>query len=90
MTTWWLREMVVSPTPLRERMTLFWHNHFATSQQKVNRSQAMWKQQRVLRTHALGSFRSLLHDVAKDPAMLIYLYGATAARRRLMKTSRAR
>jgi uncharacterized protein (DUF1800 family) len=78
MKTWWLREMVVSPTPLRERLTLFWHSHFATSQQKVNRSQAMWKQQQVLRTHALGSFRSLLHDVAKDPAMLIYLDGANS------------
>lgn len=78
MKIWWLREMVVSPTPLRERMTLFWHNHFATSQQKVNRSQAMWKQQQVLRTHALGNFRSLLHDVAKDPAMLIYLHGANS------------
>lgn len=78
MKAWWLREMMASPTPLRERMTLFWHNHFATSQQKVNRSQAMWKQQQVLRTHALGSFKSLLHDVAKDPAMLIYLDGANS------------
>ena len=78
MKAWWLREMMASPTPLRERMTLFWHNHFATSQQKVNRSQAMWKQQQVLRTHALGSFRGLLHDVAKDPATLIYLDGANS------------
>ena len=78
MKVWWLREMIASPTPLRERMTLFWHNHFATSQQKVNRSQAMWQQQQVLRTHALGSFKSLLHDVAKDPAMLIYLDGANS------------
>lgn len=78
MKAWWLREMMVSPTPLRERMTLFWHNHFATSQQKVNRSQAMWQQQQVLRANALGNFRSLLHDVAKDPAMLIYLDGANS------------
>jgi uncharacterized protein (DUF1800 family) len=78
MKAWWLQEMIASPTPLRERMTLFWHNHFATSQQKVNRSQAMWKQQQTLRTHALGSFRALLHDVAKDPAMLVYLDGANS------------
>ena len=78
MKAWWLREMIASPTPLRERMTLFWHNHFATSQQKVNRSQAMWNQQQVLRANALGTFRTLLHDVAKDPAMLIYLDGANS------------
>ena len=78
MKAWWLREMMASPTPLRERMTLFWHNHFASSQQKVIRSQAMWRQQQVLRVHALGSFRGLLHDVAKDSAMLIYLDGANS------------
>ena len=78
MKTWWMREMITSPTPLKERMTLFWHNHFATSQQKVNRSQAMWRQQQVLRADALGSFRTLLHNVAKDPAMLIYLDGANS------------
>ena len=78
MKAWWMREMIVSPTPLQERMTLFWHNHFATSQQKVIRSQAMWHQQQLLRADALGSFRTLLHNVAKDPAMLIYLDGANS------------
>lgn len=73
---WWMREMIESPTPLQERMTLFWHNHFATSQQKVISAQAMWQQQMLLRQGALGSFASLLHGVAKDPAMLVYLDGA--------------
>ncbi len=77
MKRWWVREMVDSRAPLQERMTLFWHNHFATSQQKVVRAQAMWQQHGVLRTHALGSFRTLLHAVAKDPAMLVYLDGVT-------------
>jgi uncharacterized protein (DUF1800 family) len=86
MLAWWLHEMIVSPTPLRERMTLFWHHHFATSLQKINRSKAMWTQQQVLRTNALGSFRSLLHDVAKDPAMLIYLDGANSKRRHRSRT----
>ncbi len=72
---WWMREMIESPYPLRERMTLFWHNHFATSQQKVVRSQVMWRQHQLLRAHALGNFRALLHAVAKDPAMLVYLDG---------------
>ena len=76
--SWWMREMIESPAPLAERMTLFWHNHFATSQQKVVRSQAMWKQQQLLRAQALGSFRTLLHTVAKDPAMLVYLDGANS------------
>ena len=76
--TWWVREMIDSPMPLRERMTLFWHNHFATSQQKVTRSLAMWRQHLLLRDQALGNFRVLLHGVAKDPAMLVYLDGANS------------
>ena len=76
--TWWVREMIETRAPLRERMTLFWHNHFATSQQKVNRSQAMWRQNQLLRAQALGDFRGLLHAVAKDPAMLVYLDGANS------------
>ena len=75
---WWMREMIDSPTPLAERMTLFWHGHFATSQQKVVRSQGMWRQHLLLREHALGSFRQMLHAVAKDPAMLVYLDGANS------------
>ncbi len=77
MKRWWVREMIDSRAPLQERMTLFWHNHFATSQQKVVRAQAMWQQHGVLRAHALGSFRALLHAVAKDPAMLVYLDGVS-------------
>ena len=76
--TWWVREMIESPAPLAERMALFWHGHFATSQQKVVRSQAMWRQHEVLRGQALGNFRALLHAVAKDPAMLAYLDGANS------------
>ena len=77
---WWLREMLETPNPLAERMVLFWHNHFATSQQKVVRSQAMWRQHQLFRTHALGSFASLLHGIAKDPAMLVYLDAANSRR----------
>ena len=78
--TWWMQEMIESRAPLQERMTLFWHNHFATSQQKVIRSQAMWNQHQLFRTHALGSFATLLHAIAKDPAMLVYLDGANSRR----------
>jgi uncharacterized protein (DUF1800 family) len=70
---WWLQEMLATPSPLTERMTLFWHNHFVSSQQKVRVARFMYTQNTLLRAHALGNFGTLLHAVAKDPAMLIYL-----------------
>lgn len=73
---WWVAEMLATPTPLTERMTLFWHNHFATSQQKVRSAFLMYRQNVLLREHALGNFAVLLREVAKDPAMLIWLDGA--------------
>ncbi|QGZ54735.1 DUF1800 domain-containing protein [Paraburkholderia acidiphila] len=74
---WWLREMLVTPSPLTERMTLFWHNHFTSGQDKVGEPQLMSAQNVLLRRDALGSFASMLHAVAKDPAMLLYLDGAS-------------
>jgi uncharacterized protein (DUF1800 family) len=73
---WWLHEMLVTPSPLTERMTLFWHGHFATSQQKVRYGQLMYRQNLLLRREALGSLRLLLHGIARDPAMLVYLDNA--------------
>src|SRR5579883_3214642 len=69
----WLYRMVFTPHPLRERMTLFWHNHFATSHAKVANSALMQRQNDLLRSHALGSFKTLLEAIGKDPAMLIWL-----------------
>ena len=77
---WWLREMAATPSPLTERMTLFWHNHFVSAQPKVRYTQLMYRQNVLLRGHALGRFDELLHAVAKDPAMLIYLDSATNRR----------
>ncbi|MFN3565043.1 MAG: DUF1800 family protein [Burkholderiaceae bacterium] len=77
---WWLREMVATPSPLTERMTLFWHNHFVSAQPKVRWAQLMYRQNVLLREHALGNLGTLLHAVAKDPAMLVYLDGATSRR----------
>jgi len=74
---WWLREMLKTPSPLTERMALFWHNHFTSGQDKVQFPQQMAQQNMLLRSHALGHFGELLHDVAKDPAMLQYLDGAS-------------
>ena len=73
---WWVGEMLVTPTPLTERMTLFWHNHFVSSQQKVKLSELMYRQNMTLRANALGNFGDLLHAMARDPAMVIYLDSA--------------
>jgi uncharacterized protein (DUF1800 family) len=70
---WWVYVILNSPHPLREKMTLFWHNHFATSIAKVQRTGLMLKQNTVLRRHALGKFRPFLLDISRDPAMLIWL-----------------
>ena len=77
---WWLGAMLGASTPaeqVRERMTLFWHNHFVSSLQKVKSAKLMLDQNRLLRRHALGNFGDLLHSVSKDPAMVIYLDSAT-------------
>ena len=66
----WLYRMTVTKAPLREKMTLFWHNHFATS---VPFAYLTQQQNNMLRKHALGKFSDMLHAVAKDPAMMIYL-----------------
>lgn len=71
--TWWMGEMLTTASPLTEKMTLFWHNHFATGQEKVRSATLMLRQNQMLRKHALGNFGAMLRDVGKDPAMLIYL-----------------
>lgn len=70
---WWLSTIVEGGHPLREKMTLFWHNHFATSYAKVQRTQLMFEQNVLLRKHALGKFRPFLLDMARDTAMLKWL-----------------
>lgn len=74
---WWFEEMLVTPSPFAERMTLFWHNHFVSSLQKVRPTRLMYRQNLLLRKHALGNFRELLHAIARDPAMIVYLDNAS-------------
>jgi len=71
--TWWLYTMLHSLHPMQEKMTLFWHNHFATSIAKVGRTVMMFNQNRLLRECALGKFRPFLLAMSKDPAMLVWL-----------------
>ena len=74
---WWMTEMLTTPSPLTEKMVLFWHNHFVSSLRKVRSPVLMYRQQLLLRKHALGYFGDLLHDVSKDPAMVVYLDNAS-------------
>ena len=78
--SWWMTEMLTTTSPLTERMTLFLHNHFVSSLQKVRSAHLMYHQHLLLRRHALGNFGDLLHAVAKDPAMIVYLDAATNRR----------
>ncbi len=74
---WWLYRMLHTPAPLLEKMTLFWHGHFATSAAKVTDAKLMYNQNALLRKHALGSFEELVQGISRDPAMLIYLDSVT-------------
>lgn len=70
---WWFERMVRSEAPLREKMTLFWHDHFPSSTRKVRMSYLLYKQNQLFRDHALGNFKQLTQAVAVDPAMMLYL-----------------
>lgn len=70
---WWLDRMFVTTAPLREKMTLFLHDHFATSIQKVKQPALLVLQNQLFRKHALGDFKHLTQAVANDPAMMMYL-----------------
>ncbi|MFM1962660.1 MAG: hypothetical protein RLZZ172_1505 [Bacteroidota bacterium] len=72
---WWAGQMINQGNSLREKMTLFWHNHFSTEMNDVGNSQYIYKHHNLLRTHALGNFRNLVKLVTLDPAMLVYLNG---------------
>ena len=74
----WLNRILHGPDPLREKLTIFWHGHFATSNKKVESVALMDGQNETLRSRALGGFASLLEAVVADPAMLIWLDGGTS------------
>ena len=70
---WWLRRMMETPHPLLEKMTLFWHNHFATNAAEVKNPRLMQEHIHLLRHHALGQFGPFLQAISRDPAMLLWL-----------------
>ncbi len=70
---WWVYRMLFGPDPLTERLTLFWHNHFATSNLKVENLAFMRRQNELFRQLGRGPFGELLTAVVHDAAMLIWL-----------------
>ncbi len=70
---WWLRRMMQTPHPLLEKMTLFWHNHFATSLARGTHALSMHRHLQLIRGHALGRFSELLRAIVTDAAMLVAL-----------------
>ena len=76
MQRWWFTRMVHTQRQFEEKMTLFWHNHFATASSKVD-DIFMIVQNLTLRNNALDRFDDLLLKVAQDPAMLLWLDGVT-------------
>ena len=77
LSAWWAYRMLSTPAPLLEKLTLFWHGHFATSAAKVEDAKLMFAQNNLLREHALGDFGALLLEISRDPAMLVYLDSAS-------------
>ncbi|MCI0651876.1 MAG: DUF1800 domain-containing protein [Planctomycetes bacterium] len=72
---WLCYRLLHSPAPAREKLAIFWHGHFATSDRKVEKPRLMMRQMRRLLAHGGGGFPTLVSELAKDPAMLLWLDG---------------
>lgn len=70
---WWANRMLRTSRPLEEKLTLFWHGHFATGENKVRDYRMMLQQNNMFRSRASGNLHDLLVGILKDPAMLVYL-----------------
>lgn len=75
LTFWWLDRMVLSEHSLPERMTWFWHGHWATSYQKVDDALPMYLQNQTLRRNALGNFAQMSREMVNDAALIFWLDG---------------
>ena len=72
---WWFGEMVEQPMSIQEKLTLFWHNHFATQISTVNFAHFSYGTNQLLRSNSLGNFKDLVKAITLDPGMLLYLNG---------------
>ena len=73
MQKWWMTRMIETSRPLEEKMTLFFHGHFATGYRKIENSFHLFRQNQLYRNYALGNFGDLVFQVIRDPAMIAYL-----------------
>ncbi len=78
LSAWWIYRLLATPSQLLEKMTLFWHGHFATGADKVTDPALMLTQNQLLRRFAFGPFEELVQQVSRDPAMLLYLDAASS------------
>lgn len=72
---WWLNRMIEGEANIQEKMTLFWHNHFATITDAVFHARSVYNHHKMLRSHALGNFKAFVKAVTIDPMMLYFLNG---------------
>jgi hypothetical protein len=70
---WWLKRMAQSPRPLQEKLTLFWHDHFAVQYEKLYLTHILYEQNELFRAFGCDNFAGLLHGIVHDPAMILYL-----------------
>jgi len=78
---WWLQRMIDTPRPLEEKLTLFWHSHFATNYRAIEDSYHMFLQNQMFRKYGCGTFDQLAFNIIRDPAMLRYLNNNTNRKR---------
>ena len=70
---YWMYRMVTTQNPLEEKIALFWHSVFATGYAKLNQARSLLNQIEMFRSYGLGSFRDLLVELSRDPAMIVWL-----------------
>jgi len=75
MVVWWLDRMAASDHGLTEKMTWFWHGHWATSVDKLNYALPMFKQNKTLRATCLGNFATMTKAMINDGALQFWLDG---------------
>ena len=84
---WWMTKMQTDEYPLREKMVLFWHNHFVSGFQKVKSTWSMYRQNQLFRDYAFGNFKELTKRILYDNAMISYLDNQQNKAKCPMKTS---
>lgn len=73
--TWWMGVMINQDRSIREKMVMFWHNHFSTEINTYDSPMLAYRHNNLLRINSLGNFKSFVKDITKDGAMLVYLNG---------------